>query len=292
MPIASLIARPGGLEPAAAEALRSAWGGGAPRWLAGGEAAEFALPARPSNWDAARAEMDAMGVDLNLLPDARPGGERVARVLLADMDGTMIAQECIDELAAQAGIGAEVAAITERAMAGALDFEAALEARVALLRGLEEAAIARVIGGLTLTPGGRTLAATMRARGARTLLVSGGFTTFTSWVAERVGFDEHRANVLEAADGRLTGRARRPYLGREAKVAALGEACAAMGVGPEAAVAVGDGANDLGMIEAAGLGVAFRAKPVVEDRAMARVRHGDLTAALFLQGIARAEFVD
>lgn len=288
MPTASLIARPGALEPAAAEALRGAWGGGPLRWLSGGEAAEFAVPSRPSNWEDVRAELDRLGIDLNLLPD----GERRARLLLADMDGTLIAQECIDELAVEAGVGAQVAAITRRAMAGEVDFEGALEARVALLEGLDEAAMARVTGRLTLTPGGRTLVATMRAHGARAVLVSGGFTAFTGWVAERLGFDEHRANVLVADGGRLTGRAHRPYLGREAKVAALSEVCAALGIGAGEAIAVGDGANDLGMIEAAGLGVAFRAKPVLEARADARLRHGDLTGVLFLQGYRREAFAE
>ena len=287
MPIVSLIAAPGALDPAAVQALRGAWGGAAERWLSGGEAAEFAVPARPSNFEPARAELDALGMDLNLLPD----GDRRRRLLLADMDGTMIAQECIDELADLAGVGPQVAAITERAMSGEIGFEGALEARVTLLRGLEEAAIARVFEErLTLAPGGRTLVATMRGWGAHAVLISGGFTAFASRVADALGFDAHRANALEVEDGRLTGRVRRPYLGREAKAAALREIVAARGLLASDTLAVGDGANDLGMIEEAGLGVAMRAKPVVAERAGARVRHGDLTALLFLQGCERAAF--
>ena len=287
MPIASLIAAPGRLEPAAVEALRGAWGGGSARWLSGGEAAEFAVPAPPSNLGAVQAELDALGVDVNVLPEE---GRR-KRLLLADMDGTMIAQECIDELACLAGVGREVAAITERAMAGEIGFEGALEARVTLLRGLGEGAIARVARDrLTLVPGGRTLVATMRGWGAHAVLISGGFTAFASRVAAALGFDAHRANVLEVEGGRLTGRVRRPYLGREAKAAALREITAARGLAPGDVLAVGDGANDLGMIELAGLGVAMRAKPVVAERARACVRHGDLTALLYLQGCERSEF--
>jgi phosphoserine phosphatase len=287
MPVVSLVAAPGGLEPAAVEALRGAWGGGASRWLSGGEAAEFLVERAPSNLVEVRSEMDRLGVDVNVVPE----GGREKRLLLADMDGTLIEQECIDELAAEAGVGAQVAAVTERAMRGEIGFEGALEARLALLAGLEEGAVGRVIAErLTLTPGGATLVAAMRARGARAVLVSGGFTAFTGWVCERLGFDEHRANVLEVKGGRLTGRAARPYLGREAKVEALDAVAARLGIGTDDVLAVGDGANDLGMIERAGLGVAFRAKPVVVERADARIRHGDLTALLFLQGVPRAEF--
>ena len=287
MPIVSLIAAPGGLEPAAAQSLRSAWGGAPLRWLSGGEAAEFAVPETPSNFAEVRAEMDALGIDLNFVPEAR----RRKRLLLADMDGTMIEQECIDELAALAGVGAEVAAITERAMRGEIGFEGALEARLALLAGLPEEAIGRVVAErLTLAPGGAALVATMRDQGAHAALVSGGFTAFTAWVAAHLGFDEHRANRLEVADGRLTGRAARPYLGREAKVEALDGIAARLGLTASDVLAVGDGANDLGMIERAGLGVAFRAKAVVAERADCRVRHGDLTALLFLQGCERSEF--
>ncbi len=237
--------------------------------------------------DHVAGEMRALGVDVNCLP----ASDRRKRLLLADMDSTMIGQECIDELADIAGVGAQVAAITDRAMAGEVDFDGALEARVALLAGLPEGAIARVIEErLTLTPGGGALLATMRGAGARCVLVSGGFTAFTGWVAERLGFDAHRANVLEVEGGALTGRARRPYLGRAAKVAALEAECAALGIPAQAALAVGDGANDAGMVAAAGLGVALHARAALCAVADARVDHGDLTALLWLQGY-RAEEV-
>jgi phosphoserine phosphatase len=211
--------------------------------------------------------------------------------LLADMDSTMIGQECIDELADVAGIGAHVAAITARAMNGELDFEAALTERVALLRDLPVTVIAEVLASrITYTPGGAALVATMRASGGYAALVSGGFTAFTAAVAAHLGFDENRANRLEVADGRLTGRVIAPILGRAAKVAALEEICARLGCGPEAAIAVGDGANDLGMLGRAGAGVALHAKPAVAAQCSLRVNHGDLSALLFLQGYARADF--
>ena len=285
----SLIAAPGRLPPETAETVRSAFGGGAMRWLAPREAAEFAVPARPDTLAHVRAEMGLMGVDVNALDEEG----RAKRLLLADMDSTMIEQECIDELADVAGAGAQVAEITARAMNGEIGFEGALEERLALLEGLPEAAIAEVIAErITFAPGGATLIATMKAHGARAFLVSGGFTAFTGHVAEVLGFDDHRANVLEAADGRLLGRARRPYLGREAKVETLLSEADAMGIGPRDVLAVGDGANDLGMIGRAGMGVALHAKPAVRDAAPLAVDHGDLTALLFLQGYAREDFTE
>jgi phosphoserine phosphatase len=270
------------------EALRNAWGGGAGRWLDRGVAAEFDVPAMPDAADATRRELDAIGVDLNVVPSH---GRR-KRLLLADMDSTMIRQECIDELAAMAGVGDRVAAITARAMNGEIDFEGALRERVALLEGLDVAVIDQVISErITLMPGGATLVATMRANGARAVLVSGGFTAFTSVIAARLGFDDHRANTLLVEDGRLTGRPGEPILGRAAKVAALEEVAATMGITPTDVLAVGDGANDLGMIGRAGMGVALHAKPAVQAEAPLRVNHGDLTALLFLQGYRRAEFV-
>jgi phosphoserine phosphatase len=209
------------------------------------------------------------------------------------MDSTMIRQECIDELAAVAGVGERVAGITARAMNGEIGFEGALRERVALLRGLEVAAIDRVLAErIEMMPGGAALVATMRAHGARAVLVSGGFTAFTGPVATRLGFDMHRANRLLVADGRLTGEAAEPILGREAKVAALEESCAEMGIGPEDALCVGDGANDLGMIGRAGMGVALHAKPAVQREAGLRINHGDLSALLHLQGYRRDEFAD
>ncbi|MGR3436352.1 MAG: phosphoserine phosphatase SerB [Shimia sp.] len=288
MYVALLIAAPGRLDPTLPEALRAAWGGGAVRWLSEGEAAEFPVAVPPGHREDVWRDLQGRGVDLAIVPEAG----RAKRLLLADMDSTMIAQECIDEIAAEAGVGAEVAAITARAMDGALDFEAALDARVALLAGLEEAVLDRVFTDrITFAPGGATLVATMRARGAHTALVSGGFTFFTDRVGAALGFDEARANVLEARDGRLTGTVARPILGADAKVEALAEIGARLGIGPDAALAVGDGANDLGMLARAGMGVALHAKPVVQAACDLRVNHGDLTALLYLQGYARDTFV-
>jgi phosphoserine phosphatase len=207
------------------------------------------------------------------------------------MDSTMISQECIDELAAEAGVGPRVAAITARAMNGELDFEGALRERVALLRGLPEAVIEKVLAErITYTPGGRTLIATMKVHGGCSLLVSGGFTAFAAPIGAHLGFDEVRANRLLAEGGRLTGRVAEPILGREAKMTALAEVSARLGLGHEAVIAVGDGANDLGMLGMAGTGVALHAKPAVAAQCEVRVNHGDLTALLYLQGYARDEF--
>jgi phosphoserine phosphatase len=275
------------LDPAAAETLQRSWGGGALRWLEPGVAAEFPLDAMPRDlwevWD----RLQVIGIDLAV---QRTAGRR-KRLLVADMDSTMVRQECIDELAAMAGVGERVAAITLRAMNGEIDFEAALRARVALLAGLPEGAIAAVLGSrITEMPGGRSLVATMKANGAWTALVSGGFTAFTGPVAALLGFHEHRANRLEIRDGRLTGRVVQPILGREAKVQALEEITARLGLAAAEAMAVGDGANDLGMLARAGAGVALHAKPAVAAECDLRVNHGDLTAVLFLQGYARDEF--
>ena len=213
------------------------------------------------------------------------------QVLLADMDSTMIQQECIDELAAEAGVGDRVAKITARAMNGELDFEAALLERVSLLKDLPEATIETVLDKrITLMPGGATLLATMKANGAHCALVSGGFTAFTAAIADRLGFDEHHANTLLAENGTLTGDVTRPILGREAKVEALHRITKARGIKPNDVLAVGDGANDLGMLQLAGTGVALHAKPVVQEQAKHRINHGDLTALLFIQGYAKAEF--
>ncbi|HVL20268.1 MAG TPA: phosphoserine phosphatase SerB [Amaricoccus sp.] len=227
------------------------------------------------------------GVDANLVPAA---GRR-KRLLIADMDSTIIGVECIDELADFAGVKPEVAAITERAMRGELDFEAALDARVALLAGLPESVLAECYAErVRLNPGAKTLVRTMAALGAETALVSGGFSFFTARVAAEAGFTRNQANTLLVADGKLTGRAARPILGRAAKLAALAAIAAELGFGPEAAIAVGDGANDLDMVAAAGLGVAYRAKPALAAGADARLDHSDLTALLALQGIPAAEW--
>ena len=229
------------------------------------------------------------GIDLN----AVPAEGRRKRMLIADMDSTIIAVECIDELADFAGLKPQVAAITEAAMKGELDFEAALIARVALLKGLPASVLGRCYAErVRLNPGARTLARTMAAQGAATALVSGGFTFFSERVAAAAGFARHQANRLEARDGVLTGEVARPILGRAAKLAALRAIAAEAGIGPEAALAVGDGANDADMVEAAGLGVAYHAKPALEAVADARLRHSDLTALLALQGIPQAEWAD
>ena len=221
----------------------------------------------------------------------QPVAFRSRRVLVADMDSTMITVECIDELADYAGIKPEIAAITEAAMRGELDFEAALDARVALLAGMDEGVIDRCLAErVRIMPGAKALVGTMRARGARCVLVSGGFTRFAEPVAREIGFDRAIANVLEVEGGRLTGRVRRPIVGALAKEDALVAACAEAGVGLEDAMAVGDGANDLRMIRAAGLGVAYRAKPVVAAEAGARVEWGDLSALLYAQGLPRGEW--
>ena len=210
---------------------------------------------------------------------------------MADMDSTMIGQECIDELADYVGLKAHVSAITERAMRGEVAFEPALRERVALLKGLPVAVVDEVIGNrITLTPGGRTLLATMRANGALTCLVSGGFTLFTGHIAAMIGFDEHRGNRLVVEDGKLAGRVAEPVLGGEAKLATLVELRERLGLSPQDTLAAGDGANDIPMLEAAGLGVAYHAKPKVAEAAQARIDHGDLTALLYAQGYARAEF--
>ncbi|MEM8936141.1 MAG: phosphoserine phosphatase SerB, partial [Pseudomonadota bacterium] len=216
---------------------------------------------------------------------------RKKRLLIADMDSTIINQECIDELAEFAGKRLEIEAITERAMRGELDFESALKERVGMLRGLSENTLAETFEKrITITSGAETLIRTMKAQGATTALVSGGFTYFAGRVAAAVGFDRHRANRLIIEDAKLTGTVEEPILGRDAKLAALKEFCAANDVAPNDALAVGDGANDLAMLGAAGLGVAFHAKPAVAAAAHAHVDHGDLTALLYLQGIPASEF--
>ena len=276
------------LDRVAVESLRNAWGGGDAVWLDPGIAAEFALNEMPANrWDVWQ-DMQAMGVDLVI---QKSEGRR-KRLLIADMDSTMIQQECIDELADEAGVGAHVAGITARAMNGELDFDAALRERVGLLKGLPESVIASVIRDrITLMPGGAVLLATMKANGAYAALVSGGFTAFTGAIAGVLGFDENRANTLVIADGQLTGEVAEPILGRAAKVQALEDISARLGISVADAIAVGDGANDLGMLGLAGAGVALHAKPSVQAECDIRVNHGDLTALLYMQGYTREEFI-
>ncbi|MFN3281205.1 MAG: phosphoserine phosphatase SerB [Tabrizicola sp.] len=275
------------LERATVESLRNAWGGGGVRWLDPGVAAEFDLDRVPENRWQVWADLQALRVDLVV----QQAEGRKKRLLIADMDSTMIRQECIDELADEAGVGGHVAAITARAMNGELDFEGALRERVGLLRGLPESVIGQVLRDrITLMPGGRVLVATMKANGAHAALVSGGFTAFTSAVAAMLGFDENRANTLHVEGGRLSGTVAEPILGKEAKLQALTEITARLGISPAEALAVGDGANDLPMLLAAGTGVALHAKPRVQAECEIRVNHGDLTALLYLQGYCREEF--
>ena len=287
--IATLLANPerADLGRTTVESLRDAWGGGEAVWLNPGIAAEFSVAEVPANrWDVWQG-LQGIGVDLVV---QRAEGRR-KQMLLADMDSTMIGQECIDELADMAGVGARVADITARAMNGELDFEGALLERVGLLKGLPEEVIGQVLAErITYTPGGRELIATMKANGGYAALVSGGFTAFTEAVAAHLGFDENRANTLLTENGHLTGDVARPIVGREAKVAALQEISARLGIGHEAVMAVGDGANDLGMLSLAGAGVALHAKPSVAEKCDIRINHGDLTALLYIQGYAASDF--
>ena len=275
------------LDPALVESLRNAWGGGDAVWLAPDEVAEIDLATMPDNrWDVWN-DLQNMRVDLIV----QPSEGRRKKMLLADMDSTMIQQECIDELADEAGVGPHVKDITARAMNGELDFEGALIERVSLLKGLEEGVIAKVLAErITLMPGGKALLATMKANGAYAALVSGGFTAFTAKVAAELGFDENRANTLLMNDGKLSGEVGRPILGREAKVDALKDITARLGLRHEDVMAVGDGANDLGMLGLAGAGVALHAKPSVAAECDIRINFGDLTALLYLQGYARTDF--
>lgn len=263
------------------------------RWLGEGEAWEVRYAADGATEPAPlRARVAAAllprPVDVNVVADGR--SVRRKKLLVADMESTIIQQECLDELADFVGLRGRIAGITERAMRGELDFAAALKERVGLLRDLDASVLDRVYERVTLMPGAPTLVATMKAFGATCALVSGGFTFFTERVAARLCFDVHQANTLELAGGRIAGTVADPILGREAKLATLERLTLERGLDTAATMAVGDGANDLAMIKAAGLGVAFRAKPIVTAGAAASITHGDLTALLYLQGYARVEF--
>jgi phosphoserine phosphatase len=306
--VATLVGAPGAqtlnseLLQAAARRLP---GAGEPLFLAPGEAAD--IPFAPGAAHGNRAEAAfadagycraAVSVLRLTLGDApvdifvQPKLHRRKRLLLADMDSTMIGQECIDELADFVGLKDKVAAITERAMRGEIAFEPALRERVALLAGLDAGVVDKAIAErITLTPGGRTLVRTMRAHGAYTALVSGGFTLFTAPIAEMIGFDENRANELLVLGGVFVGGVVEPILGKAEKLATLLELTEQHKLAREETLAIGDGANDLAMLEAAGLGVAYRAKPAVASAAQARVDHGDLTALLYAQGFLAREFV-
>ncbi len=290
--IADPAAAPLDLRPLDAAAGRLAAEGvgvGPIHWLAAGAAAERPVAAAVAERDRLAGllaeALAAWPVDVALLP----AEGRRKRLLIADMDSTILTGETLDELAAHAGIGAEIAAITARAMRGELDFPTALRERVAMIAGLEEAALEATAQRLALMPGAAALVRTMAAHGAFTALVSGGFDYFTGRVRRLVGFDHDEANRLEIAEGRLTGRVIEPILGRDAKRAALLRLAQARGLAPADCLAVGDGANDIDMIRTAGLGVAFRAKPAVAAQAPVRIDHGDLTALLYLQGFSHTD---
>ena len=272
----------------AIEAMRAAGASvDAPRWLAPDEAAELGFEgAAPRMRSAVERVFEGWPVDIAVLP----ADNRRKRLLIADMDSTIVENETLDELADEAGVGERVAAITLRSMRGEIDFSAALRERVAMLAGLDAAALERTAARIRVMPGAEILVRTMRRAGAYTALVSGGFRFFTGRVRERVGFDVDEANDLVLADGRLTGRVAEPIINRDGKRAALERMAAARHVGLADCLAVGDGANDLAMIEAAGLGIAYRAKPVVAAAAGVRLDHADLTGLLYVQGYAKAEF--
>jgi len=274
------------LTPATVARVRDAVAGGEPVILAPGEAADIPLAAAPDSAIVADA-LDRQAIDAI----ATSADHRRKRLLVADMDSTIVTGETLDELADFAGLRDRIAAITARAMNGELDFKAALRERVAMLRGLPVDALERTWERVRLTPGARELVATMRAHGARTALVSGGFSFFTARVAALCGFHLHRSNALLDDGAVLTGAVAEPILDRDTKLAMLTGLAAEHGLAMVATLAVGDGANDLDMLRAAGLGVAFHAKPIVAASARARVDHADLRALLFAQGYRAAEFV-
>lgn len=292
--ILTLVAPPGGLSQAQLCRVRAALQDlgaavGPPDWLAEGEAADLPFDGLAPDQAGAAARAALGDAPVDAIAQGAEG--RRKRLLLADMDSTIVTTETLDELAAHAGLKDRIAEITRRAMNGELDFRAALIERVGMLAGLPVSALERTWEGTALMPGAVELVRTMRAAGAHCVLVSGGFTFFTGRVAERAGFHEHYSNTLIIRDGKLTGQVAEPILGRDAKLATLKRLAAERGLPLSATLAVGDGANDLEMIQAAGLGVAFRAKPVVAAAARARVDHADLRALLFAQGFRAEEIL-
>lgn len=281
----TLIAEPGRLDPALIVQMARSIGAGAPVTLSPAEAADLPCPAFPDPV-ALREIIGNAPVDAVVTP----ADNRRKRLLIADMDSTIVVGETLDELAAFAGVGERVAAITARAMAGEIDFKGALRERIALLEDLDLAALEKTWAATRIMPGARELVSTMRAHGAKTALVSGGFTFFTARVATALGFDENRANVLLDDGGKLLGRVREPILDRTSKLESLQQLAAIHRLAAADCLAVGDGANDLDMIRAAGLGVAYHAKPIVAEAARVRVDHSSLRALLFMQGYRADEF--
>jgi phosphoserine phosphatase len=291
--VATLIApSPGGLDSTAVTVAGALLPGAqSPCWLADAQAADIGFEAESDPRTFAKQIRDAVpAIDVVV----QPAGNRRKKLFLADMDSTMIGQECIDELADYAGLRPKIAAITERAMRGEIAFEPALRERVALLKGLAASLIDEIIDKrIRITPGARTLVATMRRNGAYACLVTGGFTAFAARIGKALGFDETRANRLKLdPDGHLSGLVEEPVFGRDAKLAALRELREKLGLKHEDTMAIGDGANDLDMILDAGLGVAYHAKPKVAQAAPTRIEHGDLTALLYAQGYRKDEFVN
>jgi phosphoserine phosphatase len=288
--VATLIANPRKpvLTEEIAHSARQALGATNLYWLADGIACDILLNEAEGAEGVLAKALTGAEIDFAIQPQAN----RRKKLLIADMDSTMIEQECIDELAGVVGLKEKVAAITARAMNGEIAFEPALRERVALLKGLSTSIVEEVIREkITLTPGARELVQTMRKNGAYTALVSGGFTAFTGPIAATIGFDENRANTLLSEDGAFTGTVTEPILGGKAKLDALEEICTRLGISFDVAMAVGDGANDLLMLKAAGAGVALHAKPSVAAEAKIRLNYSDLTGLLYLQGYRRADFV-
>lgn len=294
--VLSLIAAPSEAPLSAASVDRARWAldeagtnAGAADWLSSDEACDIPFEGAPERALAeARRALAGAPIDVNVVANEL----RRKKLLVADMDSTLIEQECLDELAAEIGMRTEVSAITERAMRGEIPFEPALRERVALLRGLSTDIVAKILASrIAIMPGAAVLVATMRASGAHTVLVSGGFTAFAEPIGRSIGFHEHRANALLSEADRFTGLLAEPVLGREAKEEALLELTTQLHLQLAETLAVGDGANDIGMIRRAGLGVAYRAKPALRAEADATIDHADLIGLLFLQGFRREEFV-